>query len=373
MFAASLLERLHQRGLRFIAGVPDSILQGFAAAAMGDQRFDHVVAANEGAALALAAGHHLATGRTPLVYLQNSGLTNALNPYLSMCHPTVYDLPVILVVGWRGEPTRSDEPQHRKLGSITLDLLRLLDIEIVTLAEKTQQASDHVDHAVEAAVSGGSSLAIVVSKGVLDDPVRPARDGSDDRVLLRNEVITALLRGMSDRDVVFGGIGHVSRELYAARLQNHSEGKPNGGRDFLCVGGMGHAHQIALGYAREGRTGRVWCLDGDGALLMHLGALSAVSHAHCPFVHVVFDNGVHGSVGGQPVSAPNLDYGRLAADLGFRTVHKVATREDLQRTLAALDRVTAPEFVWIRVKPETPVHLPRPKETLTDMKRAFML
>jgi phosphonopyruvate decarboxylase len=374
MFATSLLERLHQRGLRFIAGVPDSILQGFAAAAIGDKRFDHVIAANEGAALALAAGHHLATGRTPLVYLQNSGLANALNPYLSMCHPTVYDLPVILLVGWRGEPNRADEPQHRKLGSITLDLLRLLDIKIVTLAEKAQQASDDVDHAVEAAVSSGSSLAIVVSKGVLDEPVRPARDGTDDRVLLRSEVITALLRGMSDRDVVFGGIGHVSRELYAARLHNGSatDGKTSGGRDFLCVGGMGHAHQIALGYARERRAGRVWCLDGDGALLMHLGALSAVSQARCAFVHVVFDNGVHGSVGGQPVCASNLDYGRLAADLGFRAVHKVTTAEQLERTLAALEGVTAPEFVWIRVKPETPDDLPRPKETLTEMKRAFM-
>src|ERR1700683_1979997 len=140
MFAEDLLGLLHAHGIRLIAGVPDSILKGFCAVASADGRFDHVIAANEGAALAMAAGHHLATGRIPLVYLQNSGLTNALNPYLSMCHPRVYDLPAILLVGWRGEPNRSGEPQHRKLGSITTDLLRLLDIKIVTFAEPTPPA-----------------------------------------------------------------------------------------------------------------------------------------------------------------------------------------------------------------------------------------
>jgi len=371
MFAHTLLECLHRRGIRLIAGVPDSILQGFSAAAMADPRFEHVIAANEGAALALAAGHHLATGRTPLVYLQNSGLTNALNPYLSMCHPSVYDLPVILLVGWRGEPGRSDEPQHRKTGAITLDLLRLLDLRTVALAETTPQACDEVDRAIAAAIEDKSSLAIVVSRGVLDDAVPQTHRHAGDGLLRRPDVIAALLARMSDQDVIFGGIGHVSRELYAARLRRADNGKSDS-RDFLCVGAMGHAHQIALGYARERRAGRVWCLDGDGALLMHLGALAAVSGASCPFVHVVFDNGVHGSVGGQPVTAPDLDYGALAAGLGFRTVHKVTTSDELERTLAALEQVTEPTFVWIRVSADVAADLPRPKSSFADMKKAFM-
>jgi phosphonopyruvate decarboxylase len=374
MFAESFLDRLHHCGIRFIAGVPDSILQGFAGAVDRDPRFDHIIAANEGAALAMAAGHHLATGRIPLVYLQNSGLANALNPYLSMCHPSVYDLPAILLVGWRGEPNRSDEPQHRKLGSITTDLLRLLDIKIVTLAEPTPQACDDISQMLEAAVSGQSSLAIVVSKGVLDEPVSQPRDETSALALGRPEVISVLLQDMSDEDTVFGGIGHVSRELYAARLRHRAGGndKNNSSRDFLCVGAMGHAHQIALGYARERRAGRVWCLDGDGAVLMHLGALAVISRASCPLVHVLFDNGVHGSVGGQPVCASNLDYGALAADLGFRTVHKIETHEQLERTLPTLQQVTAPVFVWIRVRPEIADDLPRPRGSFADMKRAFM-
>src|SRR5262249_36526463 len=159
-------------------------------------------------------------------------LANALNPYLSMCHPSVYDVPVVLLVGWRGEPGRSDEPQHRKSGAITLDLLRLLDIRIVTLAETTPQACDEVDRAVAASVRGGSSLAIVVSKGVLDDAVPRAQGEADDGVLRRPDVIAALLARMSDQDAVFGGIGHVSRELYAARLraQAAGNGKSNTGR-----------------------------------------------------------------------------------------------------------------------------------------------
>lgn len=227
---------------------------------------------------------------------------------------------------------------------------------------------------LEAAVSGRSSLAIVVSKGALDEPVSRPEDETSAWTLSRPDVISVLLGHMSDEDAVFGGIGHVSRELYAARLRNRAagNGKNNGNRDFLCVGAMGHAHQIALGYARERRAVQVWCLDGDGALLMHLGALSVISRASCPFVHVLFDNGVHGSVGGQPVCASNLDYAAFAADLGYRTVHKIETHEQLERTLPALQQITAPVFLWIRVRPEIADDLPRPQGSFADMKRAFM-
>ncbi|HXZ02449.1 MAG TPA: phosphonopyruvate decarboxylase [Stellaceae bacterium] len=373
MFAEDLLGILHAHGVHLIAGVPDSVLRDFCAAATGDGRFDHVIAANEGAALALAAGHHLATGRVPLVYLQNSGLANALNPYLSMCHPSVYDLPVILLVGWRGRPGMADEPQHRKVGSITLDLLRLMDMRTILLEDASDAALGFVDEAVAAATATRSSLSIVVSKGVLD---REAVSGNHcgNGKLRRADVINTLLDNLEQNDVVFGGIGHVSRELYAIRLssgQADNGSRPAAARDFLCVGGMGHAHQIAMGYAREHRDGRVWCLDGDGALLMHLGALSTVSRVSSPLVHVLFDNGVHASVGGQPVSGRNMDYRTIANKLGYPLTYKIDTQKQLQAMVKKLRNVTGPVFVWITVSDETVENLPRPKVALVDLKQSF--
>jgi phosphonopyruvate decarboxylase len=372
MFAEDLLGLLHAHDIRLIAGVPDSILKGLCAVASADGRFDHVIAANEGAALALAAGHHLATGRIPVVYLQNSGLANALNPYLSMCHPSVYDLPIILLVGWRGQPGIADEPQHRKVGSITLDLLRLMDMPTLMLPAATPEALVAIDEALATATRDRSSLSIVVSKGVLDgDLIGDSRGGNGK--LQRMDVINTLLENTTADDVVFGGIGHVSRELYAIRL---SSGQGNGkaqsaSRDFLCVGGMGHAHQIAMGYAREHRGGRVWCLDGDGALLMHLGALSAVSRVSSPLVHVLFDNGVHASVGGQPVCGRNMDYRAIASRLGYPVAYKVDTQTQLRATLKKLRNVTGPAFVWVAVSDQTVDDLPRPKGDLVDLKGSF--
>lgn len=374
MSAESLLEALHARGIHFIAGVPDSILKGFCAWVTRDARFDHVIAANEGAALSLAAGHHLATGQMPLVYLQNSGLANALNPYLSMCHPTVYDLPIVLLVGWRGQPGVPDEPQHRKVGAITMELLGLMDIDVLLLKDGSEGSLAKVDHAVASAVAGRSSLAIVVQKGVLDQDDLPNGSRIVSGDLQRGEVIKSLLDHLAHEDVVFSGIGHVSRELYAARLASEGTApnrQPTPRRDFLCVGGMGHAHQIAIGYARGRRNGRVWCLDGDGALLMHLGALSTISRLSSSFVHVLFDNGVHASVGGQSVSGINIDYGAVAKTLGYPQVFKVSTHAQLELTLRRLRGSTDPAFVWVRVSQQIAEDLPRPKTALVELKHRF--
>jgi len=373
MFAERLLDTLHASRIRFVSGVPDSILKGFCAALSGDKRFDHVIAANEGGALGFAAGNHLATGLMPVVYLQNSGLANALNPYLSMCHPAAYDLPMILLVGWRGQPGISDEPQHRKVGEITLDLLRLMDIDVVTLTSDPNDALSRLDDALQSALERRSSLAIVVPKGILDNDAVHSCVSAADAELRRSDVIKALLANLHDDDVVFGGIGHVGRELYAERLlaDGSASTRRMGGRDFLCVGGMGHAHQIAMGYARERRGERVWCLDGDGALLMHLGSLSTISRVSSAFVHILFDNGIHASVGGQPVANADIDYGSVARTLGYQIVHEVRTHEELRTTLAELRGATAPVFVWIRVSREIVSELPRPKRSLIDLKRTF--
>jgi len=374
MLAEHLLSVLHDHGVRLIAGVPDTILKGFCAAAARDGRFDHLLAANEGAALAFAAGHHLATGCIPLVYLQNSGLANALNPYLSMCHPSVYGLPAILLVGWRGQPGMGDEPQHRKFGSITLDLLRLMDIPAVMLEDSSDAALRRVDEAIAGAMKTRSSLSIVVSKGILDTEEAVSANRNGKGKLRRSDVINMLLDSMEQKDVVFGGIGHVSRELYSVRLsarQANGSAQVTAARDFLCVGGMGHAHQIAMGYASANGGGRVWCLDGDGALLMHLGALSSVAQISSRFVHVLFDNGVHASVGGQPVAGRNVDYCAIARQLGYPSTYKIDTPRRLQATLEKLRTVTGPAFVCIKVSDEIMANLPRPKAALVDLKQSF--
>lgn len=367
---------LRQSGFKFYTGVPDSVLRGFCGAL--DLRADikHLPAANEGAAVGLGIGWHLATGEVPVIYLQNSGLWNALNPFFSLAHRTVYDVPLLFIVGWRGRPGCHDEPQHRSSGAATEAILRMMGITPFTIEKWDACTRALATRYLQEERSACRSSAFLVPLGVFDDHCAPNASTSPTNTVSRDEIMATILEHLSPADFVVGGIGYSGRGLYARR-RNNGFGQAEVLRDFLCIGGMGYALQVAIGTVlqRVGpeSTGRVWCVEGDGSFLMHLGTAALVGTLQeIPLIYVLLDNGVHASVGGQSTACKALDYGATARVLGFRGVERASSKAEAN---AALDRLVAqpgPQFLWAQISNEPELRLPRPDETLVDRKRAVM-
>lgn len=347
MNAYELLKACEGAGIDFFTGVPDSQLAGlcdalYAVYGVNSQR--HIVAANEGGAIALCAGHYLATGRPALCYMQNSGLGNAVNPLASLMDGQVYGLPCLLVIGWRGEPGVHDEPQHVKQGQITLGQLELLDIPYVVLSkDTTQEAFDAAFSQTAAHLRAGRAAAIVVRKGALICPEKP--DYGNGRALGREEALGCIVKLAGEKDAFISTTGKLSRELFELREANQTGHE----RDFLTVGSMGHASMIALGVALAQPKRRVWCLDGDGAALMHLGALPVLARRKpWNMIHVVINNAAHETVGGMPVCEGALDVSAAARAAGYPLVLRADTAETLDAAVheaMAAERLTLIEVM----------------------------
>jgi phosphonopyruvate decarboxylase len=367
----ALAALLRQFGFTFYTGVPDSVLRGFCAALdlRGDVR--HVPAANEGAAVGLAVGWYLASGDVPAIYLQNSGLWNALNPYFSLAHRTVYDIPLLFIVGWRGRPGFNDEPQHSGSGAETERALHMMGITPLVLDKWDDDMEARATDYLKRNQVNGWSSAFLVPSGVFDRHIPAANLSELDGVPSRGEVVDAVLHYVHPEDFVVAGIGHTGRELYSARLK----GAERSGllRDFLCVGGMGYALQVAIGAALRRSTRQVWCIEGDGSFLMHLGTAALVGALdELSVIYVLLDNGAHASVGGQKTACKLLDYGAAACTLGFRSVESPRSIVELQAALGRLLLQPGPRFLWTRIRNEPGMNLPRPGEPLADRKRAVM-
>jgi len=362
------LNVLRDIGISFFTGVPDSLLKHFCAY-VNDHvpEDDHIIAANEGGAVALAAGHHLATGRLALVYMQNSGQGNAVNPLASLADPDVYGIPMLLLVGWRGEPGLPDEPQHVKQGKITLKLLETLGIDYDILPQDRSDAADAVRTAVNRAREESAPQAIVVRKGTFAS-YRAQRLASNPHQLSREDAIKAIVDHLAPHDVVVSTTGKTSRELFEYRV---AKGQ-NPGQDFLTVGSMGHASQIALRIALDRPDRQVYCFDGDGALLMHLGSLAIIgSRKPGNFKHVLFNNGAHDSVGGQPTVGFNVDFGAVAKACGYRCAYLVDSEEQIGATMQEATLAAGPVLVEIRARRGARSDLGRPTSSPAQNKREF--
>lgn len=367
MIAPGLLfDELTQRGVRFFAGVPDSQLKEFCAlvedrGATGD----HVIAANEGNAVALAAGHHLATGRVPVVYMQNSGLGNAINPLTSLASAEVYALPLLLIIGWRGEPGVSDEPQHVTQGRITRAQLGLLDIPHWVLGASSKPP-EILDEVFASLASVSAPAALLVRKGTFEPYSSRSRPG--DAVLTREDALRKLLQLLHPSDLVVATTGKTSRELFELRVEREESQ-----RDFLTVGSMGHAASIAMGVALAKRKRRVICLDGDGSLLMHLGALAVVGDlAPSNFIHVLLNNGAHESVGGQRTAAERMDFSAMARAGGYAGYYLATDAATLDTSWKRIASSSGPTFLEVKIRVWSRANLGRPTSTPEQNKRAFM-
>ncbi len=363
------IESLAAKGIDFFAGVPDSLLKNvcaFISDTLDDRH--NIIAANEGAAVGLAAGHYLATGHIPCVYMQNSGEGNAINPLASLTDKEVYGIPVLLVIGWRGEPGVHDEPQHVKQGKITLPLLDAMSIRHEILSQDETEFRSQLDGAVRHMSETGEAFAFIVRKNTFE-PYTLQRHEVNEYPLSREEAIQKVAASLSAKDVIVSTTGMISRELFEYRTaqgQGHE-------RDFLTVGSMGHASQIALGIALEKTDRRVWCFDGDGAALMHLGSVAIIADkAPENFVHVIFNNGAHDSVGGQPTVGLKVNLAGIAKAAGYKDAVSVTTADDLGSALKALKTMRGPVLLEVRVHRGNRKDLGRPTTTPIQNRDALM-
>ncbi|MDO5111454.1 MAG: phosphonopyruvate decarboxylase [Clostridia bacterium] len=367
MDVISFYEGITRAGTDFFTGVPDSQLKAFCDYLMDRHGISeqHIVAANEGAAVGLAAGHYLASGKPALVYMQNSGVGNAVNPVCSLLSDRVYAIPVLFVIGWRGEPGVKDEPQHKFQGEITLPLLDCLQIEYSVLEPDTDAKTfAGMVQAAQDRLTRGLCYAFVVKKGALTYANK--RKYQNAAPLSREQALEAILAAAAPDGVFVSTTGKLSRELFELR-ERRGQGHE---RDFLTVGSMGHSLMIALGIAMQKPDRKVYCLDGDGAMLMHMGSLAVCGSRRCGnLVHIVINNGAHETVGGIPTVSPSLDMTAAARACGYDSA---ATAFDAASIGAALRAAQGLSFVEIKTNLEVRSDLGRPTTTPVENKMALM-
>jgi phosphonopyruvate decarboxylase len=362
-------EALVGKDINFFAGVPDSSLKDFCAYISDNiNSSKNIIAANEGNAIALVSGYYLATGKIGLVYMQNSGQGNAVNPLVSLADPDVYNIPLLMIIGWRGEPGKKDEPQHLKQGKITLSLLETLGIPYGVLSENIEEAKKSLNKAVDYMREKKSPYALVVKKGSFEHYELQNKNKASYE-LSREEALKLVVDLLGEEDIIVSTTGKTSRELFEYREklgQSHS-------KDFLTVGSMGHSSSIALGIALQKPMRTVYCFDGDGALIMHMGSLAIISsQAPKNFKHIIFNNGAHDSVGGQPTVGFDIDIPTLAKACGYKTVFKAETREEVRGKMNLLKESEGPVLLEIRVNKGARKDLGRPTTTPVENKENFM-
>lgn len=353
----------------FYTGVPDSLLKNLCAYITDHADTSHnIIAANEGGAMGLAAGHYLATSQISVVYMQNSGEGNIINPLASLTDPDVYNIPVLLVIGWRGKPGVHDEPQHVKQGKVTTGLLNVMGIDFTVLSKEEEKAEAQIKKAVAFMQATKQCYALVIEKDTFED-YKLQNVEKNDLTLSREEAIQTVAAALGEKDCIVSTTGMISRELFEYRTAMN-EGHE---RDFLTVGSMGHASQIALGIALAKQDRKVWCFDGDGASIMHMGSMAIVANkAPKNYIHVVFNNGAHDSVGGQPTVGLKIDLPAVAKAVGYKEVFSVDNKEDLLDCLKALSLVEGPVLLQVCVKKGNRKDLGRPTTTPIQNKEALM-
>ena len=358
-------------GADFYSGVPDSQLKAlcnYLINTYGTDGKHHIIAANEGNCTALAAGYHLATGKVPVVYMQNSGEGNIINPVASLMNDKVYGIPCIFVVGWRGEPGVHDEPQHKYQGEVTVKLLEDMDIaSFIISKETTDEEVEAVMNDFRKLLAEGKQVGFVVRKGALEYDNTPKYANNNE--MIREEVIRRII-DVTGEDPIVSTTGKTSRELFELRVARDE----THGHDFLTVGSMGHSSSIALGIALQRPDKKVWIIDGDGAMLMHMGSM-AVMGAYAPtnIVHIVVNNASHESVGGQPTVAGNMDVVKIAEGCGYPHAVSVDNYEALEKALAEAKALNELFLIEVKGAIGSRADLGRPTTTPQDNKLALTI
>ena len=360
----SLINILKKNNNNFFTGVPDSVLKELSIYLQTKNKNQHIIASNEGSAVSIGIGYYLAKKKIPCIYMQNSGLSNALNPLISVAHKKVYSIPLILIIGWRGSPRIKDEPQHNVKGKITKSILRLLNIKCIVLKSNTDLKK--FDKQIKIAKKNNSIVACLIEQGTLKKSKKDKKNG--DFYKLNKEIfLKSLLENLEKETRVISSTGYNSRELMHLR----NKYRINNTKDFYMVGGMGHTASVALGYSLSTKKKTI-CIDGDGSFLMHLGSIkTAGTFANKNFKYILLNNNSHDSVGGQSTYANRIDFERLSKSLGFKKYFCIKNNKNLKKKIKNFLTGKNLNFLEVRVSNSKIKNLPRPKN-LIEIKDKFM-
>lgn len=360
---------LKNHNIDFYAGVPDSLLKNICAYITDNSPSENnIIASNEGAAIGLAAGYHLATGKMPVVYMQNSGEGNAVNPLMSLTDRDVYNIPVLLLIGWRGEPGTKDEPQHIKQGKVTVPLIEAMGIKYDVLSKDEEVVKQQISEAVRYMQETNEAYVLLIQKDTFES-YQLCGNEKNEFTLSREDAIKIVTASLDDMDFVVSTTGMISRELFEYR-ESEKQGHH---RDFLTVGAMGHASQIALGVALHKKDRKVFCYDGDGATIMHMGSMAiTASKSPSNYYHIVFNNGAHDSVGGQPTVGFKVNLKEIAINCGYKNSFSVDSVSTLLKTLPKFLSSKGPVLLEVKVKKGNRPDLGRPTKTPIENKDSVM-
>lgn len=359
-----LLSVFKKNHINFFSGVPDSVLKNLSIKIDKYSYKKHKIAVNEGSAVAMAIGYYLATKKLACVYMQNSGLGNAINPLASIAHHKVYSIPLLLLIGWRGSPSQQDEPQHMVKGKITKNLLNLLNIKYIIL--KKENDIKKIDKIVKVAKNKKKVVAILIENKILKikDKIKE-KNISKSKKINRDKFIEQLLRLVKKNSKIISTTGHTSRELMKIR----KECNLNNGNDFYMVGGMGHSLSVSIGMSIQSNK-QIICLDGDGSLLMHLGSMfTAGFNEKLNIKHILLNNNSHESVGGQTTNAEKIDFRKLSKSLGYKNYFKISNEKNLNINLKKFLDIKKSSFLEVIIQKKLDLKLPRPKNLLAIKKK----
>ena len=364
------IDKLEENNINFFTGVPDSLLKNICAYIEDNKDENHnIIAANEGAAMGLATGHYLATGEIPVVYMQNSGEGNIINPLASLTDKEVYNIPILLIIGWRGRPGVHDEPQHIKQGKVTLPLLETMEIKYTILSKDENEFTNQLNDVIEYMAKTKESFAFVVEKDTFEDYKLQNNQQYENLEMSREEAIQIVANSLDENTVIVSTTGMISRELFEYRANSNQTHE----KDFLTVGSMGHASQIALGIALEKSNHKIYCFDGDGAAIMHMGSMAIIGSKHPEnYIHIIFNNGAHDSVGGQPTVGLQINIPEIAKALNYKKVFSIKDRMSLKEVLNKINDEKGPIMLEIQVKKGNRKDLGRPTTTPIQNKESLM-
>jgi len=360
----SLINLLKKNNSNFFTGVPDSILKELSSSLQNKTKKNHIVATNEGAAVSLGIGHYLSTRSVPCIYMQNSGLSNALNPLISIAHEKVYSIPLILIIGWRGSPRVKDEPQHNVKGKITESILKLLNIKYTII--RTNDDLKKFDKQIKNAKKKDTIVACLIEQGTLEKN-KKINKKKDFYKLDKELFLKTLLQTLKKNTKIISSTGYNSRELIHLR----NKYKIKNSNDFYMVGGMGHTASVALGYSLSSKK-KIICMDGDGSLLMHLGSIkTAGTFANKNFKYILLNNNSHDSVGGQNTHSDDIDFEKLSISLGFKNFYCIKSDKNLKKNIQKFINGNNLNFLEVKVSNSKIKKLPRPTN-LIKIKKLFM-
>ncbi len=368
--AQQLFEVFKKNELLYFTGVPDSTFKAWMSFLEDEhgKSLTNIVAVNECEATAIAGGHFLATGKPAVVYMQNSGLGKTVNPVTSLLDKEVYSIPALLMVGWRGEPGKKDEPQHKKMGRITMPMLETLEIPHSVLPDDIGGIDEILQKAKAHMAEHNEPYAVVVPKGLVDPSYKTQTPRVQDFEMVREDAVKAIVDTLDARDIIVSTTGKTSREVFEHRVARGEQP-----RDFYTVGGMGCASAIAFGIALQKKDRKVFCFDGDGASLMQFGSYATIGHYRpANFYHVLIDNQAHDSTGGQPTVSTTVNFEQVARATGYTGVSVVDTRADLVNALGEYRQKEGPALLIVKVRRGARSDLGRPTTTPVENKAAFM-